>query len=122
MSENTAPPKLELFYLVLLKAGPKKDDIPQDKLMEIQHEHLGHIQHLAKQGKLIIAGPFMDAPDELRGLFVLQADSLEEAQALTDADPAVQAGRLSMQVIQWGVQEGALDPLIEQVRRMADDS
>lgn len=122
MSENTAPPKLEFFYLVLLKAGPKKDDIPQDKLMEIQHAHLGHIQHLAKQGKLIIAGPFMDAPDELRGLFVLQADSLEEAQALTDADPAVQAGRLSMQVIQWGVQEGALDPLIEQVRRMADDS
>jgi uncharacterized protein YciI len=39
---------------------------------------------------------------------VFRVGSLEEARALTATDPAVQAGRLAMDIHQWMVPEGVL--------------
>lgn len=116
MSEHATPMELDTYYLVLLHAGDSAHDFTEDELMDLQVEHLSHIQKLAREGKLIIAGPFIDAPDDLRGLFILKAGSIEEAQTFVDDDPAVQAGRLKMQVITWCVQKGALNPLIEKIQ------
>ena len=57
--------------------------------------------------KLIAAGPFGD-DGRLRGIFVFRVGSLEEAKALTASDPAVQAGRLAMELHTWMVPEGIL--------------
>ncbi|HEV8428873.1 MAG TPA: hypothetical protein VGQ41_13305 [Pyrinomonadaceae bacterium] len=39
---------------------------------------------------------------------VFRVDSLEEAKNLTATDPAVQAGRLAMDIHRWMVPEGVL--------------
>jgi uncharacterized protein YciI len=57
--------------------------------------------------KLIAAGPFGDN-GRLRGIFVFRVDSLEEAKNLTAGDPAVQAGRLAMDIHPWMIPEGIL--------------
>lgn len=44
----------------------------------------------------------------IRGLCVFKAASLEEARAFEEADPAVKAGRLTVEVHPWMVQKGIL--------------
>ncbi|MEQ8675174.1 MAG: YciI family protein [Aggregatilineales bacterium] len=113
MSQEFTPPELEKYYLVMLRAGDNAGDFTQEQLMDLQRGHLTHLGNLARQGNLIAAGPFIDAPDNLRGISILKANSVEEAQALVDADPAAQAGRIRMEVITWCVEKGALDPLVD---------
>jgi uncharacterized protein YciI len=55
---------------------------------------------MADDGKLVIAGPFMD-DTEVRGLYIFDVATIEEAKALTETDPAVQAGRLTMELHPW---------------------
>ena len=56
-----------------------------------------NIRKMGATGKLVIAGPFADGGD-LRGLFIFRVETLEEAKALAEQDPAVKAGRL---VLEW---------------------
>ena len=58
------------------------------------------ISRLAEEDKLVLAGPFMDR-DEVRGLFGFDVRTVEEARELTATDPAVQAGRLEMELRPW---------------------
>ena len=74
---------------------------------EIQKGHMANINRLAEMKKLIAAGPFGD-DGRLRGIFVFRVESLEEAKNLTAGDPAVQAGRLAMDIHTWMVPEGIL--------------
>ena len=55
---------------------------------------------MAEEGKLVIAGPFMDN-GELRGIYVFNVSTLEEAKKLTETDPSVQAGRLVLELHPW---------------------
>ena len=71
---------------------------------------MGHIKEMAAAGKLTLAGPFSD-DGNLRGMFVFQVGSMEEAKALCDADPAVRAGRLAAELHPWFSAKGIrIDP------------
>ena len=82
-----------------LKAGPNQD---QDSATaaQLQRAHLDNIFRLADEGKLALAGPFLDR-GELRGVYVFNVSTIEEAQALTETDPAIKAGRLVMELHPW---------------------
>jgi hypothetical protein len=54
---------------------------------------LKNIGRLHEMGKIMAAGPFLEDTD-LRGIFVFKTATIEEANELTNTDPAVQAGRL----------------------------
>ena len=93
--------ELERFSFVLLRRPPDAPDLPEERLNEIQQQHLANLGQLEERGVLLLAGPFDDQPDEsLRGLCVFDA-GIEETRALMAHDPAVQAGRLVVEVMSW---------------------
>lgn len=99
--------ELKTYYFGLISRGPKwtADRTPEtDKL---QAGHMANINNMAKAGKLVIAGPF-DKAGNYAGVFVFKVETLEEAKALSAADPAVQAGRLAVDVHPWMVLKGSL--------------
>jgi len=103
----TAESRMGTVYLVLLKKGPawSAEQTPQTRA--VQEAHMANIRALWADKKMIIAGPLGDN-GEIRGIFVFQAASLEEAQALAASDPAVKAGRLTAEIHPWYVETRAL--------------
>ena len=87
------------YVIAFLKAGPNRD---RDSLeaTKLQRAHLDNIFRLADEGKLVVAGPFMDT-GAIRGMYIFDVPTLEEAQTLTATDPAIQAGSLVMELHQW---------------------
>ena len=61
---------------------------------------MANINKMAATGKLIVAGPFSD-DGEMRGVFIFQNTSEEEARIMVDQDPAVKAGRLIVELHPW---------------------
>jgi uncharacterized protein len=54
-------------------------------------------------------GPVVDQPDpSLRGLTFYRTGSLEQARQLAEADPAVKAGRLAVEVMIWYCPPGTM--------------
>jgi uncharacterized protein len=94
-------------YLAFLVRGEKWTPGKTPQTAEIQKGHMANIQRLAAMKKLVVAGPFGD-DGRLRGIFVFRVNSLEEARALTLTDPAVQAGRLALELHPWVVPAGIL--------------
>lgn len=90
---------MKKYVLAFLKAGPKRDQ-DRETANKLQLAHLANIGKLANEGKLILAGPFMDN-GPIRGIYVFNTESLEDAKRWTETDPAIQAGRLEMELHPW---------------------
>ena len=90
---------MKQYVMAFLKAGPNRD---QDSTTAagLQRAHLDNITRLAKEGVLVLAGPFMD-DGEVRGIYIFNVKTLEEARKLTETDPAIKAGRLIMDLHPW---------------------
>jgi uncharacterized protein YciI len=74
---------------------------------EIQRGHLAYMSRLHDQGKLLVAGPFMDdAP--ARGIVIYRVATIDDAKALAADDPAVKAGRLVLEAHPWMTFKGIL--------------
>jgi uncharacterized protein YciI len=106
-SKPTKPMRIVPVYFAFLTRGEKWTPEKTPATEEIQKGHMANINRLAEMKKLIAAGPFGD-DGRLRGIFVFRVASLDEAKALTATDPAVQAGRLAMDIHPWMVPEGVL--------------
>ena len=90
---------MKRYVMAFLKAGPNQitDSL---KRIELQKAHLKNIVRLANEGKLIVAGPFLD-DQPVEGIFIFNVESIEEAKALTNTDPAIQSGELVMELRPW---------------------
>jgi uncharacterized protein YciI len=107
MKKPSSPFKLTTAYLALLTRGAKWTPEKTPATEELQKAHMANIIRLAEMKKLVVAGPFGDN-GQLRGIFVFKVASIDEARALTETDPAVQAGRLAIEIHPWLVPEGVL--------------
>lgn len=87
------------YVVAFLKRGPNRTT-DKEKAAALQRQHLDNIHSLAEQGKLILAGPFMD-DGELRGIYLFDVADLEQARTLTETDPAIQAGSLILELHPW---------------------
>lgn len=105
-----ADPDLTTYYFGLITKGPNFNAYDKEDRAKIQALHLANIQRLTELGKLLVAGPFPDNGD-WRGIFIFKCASLEEAQTLANSDPAVQTGRLHIEVHPWMTEKGCIrDP------------
>jgi uncharacterized protein YciI len=93
------PYGMRQYVMAFLKEGPNRD---QDSATaaELQRKHMENIKRMAESGKLVLAGPFLDNGD-IRGIYVFKVSSMLEAKQLTESDPAIQAGRLEMELKPW---------------------
>jgi|GEM_PF-309820 len=88
------------YVIAFLWKGHKREDYTADQRADFQRQHLDNIRRLADEGKLSIAGPFLDDSD-LRGIYIFNVASVKDAEALTNTDPAIQAGILKMELKPW---------------------
>ena len=101
--------ELEAFELVLLRAPESAPAYDDAELARIQAEHLAHHARLRASGQVVTNGPVRDQPDvSLRGLTFYRTGSLEQARQLAEADPAVQAGRLTVEIMTWYCPPGTM--------------
>jgi uncharacterized protein len=87
------------YVMALLKEGPDRTQSPEES-KRLMQAHLANITRLADAGSLVVAGPFLDK-GPLRGIYIFKVATVEEARALTATDPAIQAGRLEMELHPW---------------------
>jgi uncharacterized protein YciI len=88
------------YVMAFLLRGDKVSEFTPEQRSDIQAGHMANIGKMAEMGKLIVAGPFM-GNDDLRGIYIFDVQTLEEAKALTETDPAIKAGVLKMDLKEW---------------------
>jgi uncharacterized protein YciI len=102
---------MTVYYVYLLKKGPTWSPDPTPEIERLQAEHIANLNRLGEEGKLVLNGPLLDSfqlSGEIRGIGVLKAKSLEEAQQWISTDPMVKVGRLVFELHTWMVQKGIL--------------
>jgi uncharacterized protein YciI len=101
------------YTLVFLRTGPaaRDDEARNERLQQAHRQHLTRLQ-LAE--KLVLNGPVL-IDHELVGVSVYAVDR-DEALALAQADPKVQAGYLTVEAVPWlGVASPALEPWVRTI-------
>lgn len=91
---------MKQYVFVILKTGP---NVIEDKTMlnTIFRGHMENIQRLAKEEKLVVAGPFMKNEKGYRGIFIFNVKTIAEAEALLITDPAIKEKVLEAEMYEW---------------------
>ena len=90
---------MKKYVMAFLKKGPNRNH-DSATVASIQRAHLDNIEKMANEGKLVLAGPFLDDSD-IRGIYIFNVETIEEAERLTSSDPAIKEGRLIMELRPW---------------------
>lgn len=90
---------MKQYVMAFLKAGPNRSQ-DSTEAANLQRAHLDNIKRMAQEGKLVLAGPFLD-DQKIRGIYIFNVTTVEEAEELTKTDPAIQAGSLIMELHPW---------------------
>lgn len=88
------------YVMAFLKRGPKVEQYSDEERAKIQEGHMAHIGKMAEDKTLVLAGPFFGKGD-LRGIFIFDLETIEEAEKLTAEDPAIKADVLQMELLEW---------------------
>jgi uncharacterized protein len=110
VKEQAATPahaKNSNLYFVFLNRAPNAPTYSKEKSEEIQAGHMANMKRLHGEGKLLMAGPFMD-DTPLRGIFVFKANNADEVKGWIATDPAIMAGRLAGDVHPWTPAKGEI--------------
>jgi uncharacterized protein YciI len=94
-----------VLFLLRREEAPELDEKASDT---IQDAHLAYLARLHEDGRLAAAGPVEGSSDpRIVGICLFRVGA-HEARSLIEADPAVRAGRLRVDVLSWSVPRGAL--------------
>jgi uncharacterized protein YciI len=85
------------YSFVFLHKKSDATQMPKEQLDKLMEGHMANINRLAKEGKLIAAGPFEGGG----GIFVLNTTSTEEATLWLSTDPGVQAKRWDIEILPY---------------------
>lgn len=91
---------MKKYVFCILKTGPANitDKAKRDSLFA---GHMSNIGRMADEGKLAVAGPFMKNDRQYRGIYIFNVSTIEEAEKLTQTDPAIKAGIFVVELTEW---------------------
>ena len=95
------------YQFVLLRDGPDRRPMGEREIQRHQEEHLAYLGRLREAGQLLVWGP-LDRGGELRRAIVLDAGSVENAEAIMREDSWVKAGSMTAEVHPWWAAKGIL--------------
>ncbi len=98
----------EMFF-VFLNNKPDKKKISESKVKELQSKHLDNISRLADEGKLLAAGPLKGGG----GIFILVAESMDQAKSYLETDPAIAANRFNIEIYPFNIYNGKICDAVE---------
>jgi uncharacterized protein YciI len=90
---------MKQYVIAFLKKGPNRG-LDSTTAYNLQMAHMENIGKMSDAGQLVLAGPFL-GDGEIRGIYIFNVKTVEEAKALTETDPAIQAGSLIMELLPW---------------------
>ena len=92
---------MKSYVLVILTTGPNDEKITdKQERGKLFSGHFANMSRLAKESKLVLAGPLMEDKPK-RGLLILNVKTLQEAEALVKTDPAVKAGVFNYEMTKY---------------------
>lgn len=96
--EHQAPSEAqEQFTFVFLHKRNDAEPMPKEEVDKIMEGHMANINKLAKEGKLIAAGPF----DGGGGIFIFKTGSQDQVREWISADPGVKAKRWNIEILPY---------------------
>lgn len=113
------------YVFVFIRTGPLRTPTPEQS-QEAMRGHFANMERLADEGKLLIAGPFIDprADPDHRGLFVMDETETAAGLELANTDPAAIMGVFVMSAHRFTTDRPLTDlPRLEkedEARRLAD--
>lgn len=91
---------MKKYVFCLLKSGTNAT-ASKEETKKLFEGDMANIGKLAKEGKLVVAGPFMKNDRNYRGIYIFNVETVEEAQALVATDPAINAKLLEAELTPW---------------------
>lgn len=91
---------MKKYVFCLLKSGTNTT-ASKEETKKLFEGHMANINKLAKEGKLVVAGPFMKNDRNYRGIYIFNVETVQEAEALVATDPAIQAKLLEAELTPW---------------------
>jgi uncharacterized protein YciI len=91
---------MKMYVFCILKTGSYTTASKEER-QQLFEGHMANINRLAKEGKLVVAGPFEKNDKNYRGVFIFNVSTIEEAQALVATDPAVSAKLFEAELTLW---------------------
>lgn len=91
---------MKTYVMVILKTG---SNTTTDKAFidSCFGGHMSNMDKMVDMGKLVVAGPFGKNDDSMRGIFILNVTSFEEANKLLENDAAVKEKLLEPALYKW---------------------
>lgn len=90
---------MKTYVLAVLKTGKTRIE-DKNEINKLQAGHLKNIVRLSEEGKLVLAGPFINGGNS-RGVYVFDVRTIEAARKMTETDPAIKSGVFEFELYLW---------------------
>jgi len=86
-----------MFFLAMRTAV-----MPREQWTTTLDTHLAWMKQQHDEGKILLSGP---SGDRKYGMYLIKANSREEAERIAGADPYTTAGHTTFELIQWEIHQ-----------------
>ena len=97
------------YTIVFLNKNPDAPQLTKDESAKVMEGHMANINKMAKEGKLLAAGPF----DGGGGIFVMNSSSIDDIKTWLAPDPGVQSKRWNLEMLPYKPRYGSICPVKE---------
>lgn len=97
------------YTIVFLNKRADSEKLSAEAGQKLMDGHMANMKRLAKEGKLLAAGPF----DGGGGIFIFNTTSQDEAETWLSTDPGVRASRWTIEILPYTPRTGSICPVSE---------